>query len=41
MTLPVKKSKIKVKDCLGMNFGVSERCWGGEKTRSSQERLRK
>ena len=31
-TLPVKKNKIKVEELLGMKFGVSERCLGGEKT---------
>ena len=31
-TLPMKKRKIKVEEHLGMKFGVSERCFWGEKT---------
>ena len=37
----MKKSKIKVEELLGMKFGVSESCLGGEKTQSSQERSKK
>ena len=30
----MKKGKIKVEELLGMKFGESERCLGGEKTQS-------
>ena len=40
-TLPVKKSKIKVEEHLGMKFWVSERCLRGEKTQISRERLKR
>ena len=40
-TLPIKKSKIKVKEHLGMKFWVSERCLGGEKTQISRERSKR
>ena len=40
-TLPVKKSKIKVEEHLGMKFRVSERCLGGEKTQISWERSKR
>ena len=39
--IPVKKSKIKVEEHLGMKFWVSERCLGGEKTQISRERLKR
>ena len=37
----MKKRKIKVEEHLGMKFGVSERCLGGEKPQISQERLKR
>ena len=37
----MKKNNIKVEELLGMKFGVSERCLGGEKTQRSQERSRR
>ena len=37
----MKKSKIKVEEHLGMKFGVSERCLGGEKTESNREILKR
>ena len=40
-TLLVKKSKIEVEEHLGMKFGVSERCLGGEKTQISWERSKR
>ena len=40
MKCMMKRSKIKVKESLGMKFGVSERCLGDEKTENCQERSR-
>ena len=40
-TLSVKKNKIKVEELLGMKFGKSERCLGGEKTQISGERSKR
>ena len=37
----MKKSKIKVEEHLGMKFGVSGRCLGGEKTQISRERSKR
>ena len=37
----MKKNKIKVEELLGMKFGVSERCLGGEKTQSNQKRSKR
>ena len=39
--IPVKKSKVKVEEHLGMKFWVSERCLGGEKTQISWERSKR
>ena len=37
----MKKSKNKVEEHLGMNFWVSEKCLGGEKTQINWERLKR
>ena len=37
----MKKNKIKVEEHLGMKFGVTERCLGGEKTQISHERSKR
>ena len=39
--IPSDLRQEKAENLLGMKFGMSERCLGGEKTRSSRERSRK